>query len=67
MTELSPQEPAPHPGDAANPGADAPSRAFAGFRTERRVPATERREASPAGGDAALGFDTSARVEPDRL
>lgn len=48
-TELSPQESAPHPGNAAaNPGADAPTRAFAGFRTERRGPATERREALPA-------------------
>ncbi|MCV7029337.1 MinD/ParA family protein [Mycobacterium sherrisii] len=47
-TELSPQEPAPHAGDAANPGADAPTRAFAGFRTERRGPAAERREVPPA-------------------
>ncbi|ORW48574.1 MinD/ParA family ATP-binding protein [Mycobacterium parmense] len=31
----------------AEAGGDAPTRAFAGFRTERRVPAPERREAPP--------------------
>jgi MinD-like ATPase involved in chromosome partitioning or flagellar assembly len=29
-------------------GAEAPTRAFAGFRTERRVPAAERRDAAPS-------------------
>jgi MinD-like ATPase involved in chromosome partitioning or flagellar assembly len=35
---------------SADSGGDAPTRAFAGFRTERRVPAPERRQAAaPAG------------------
>jgi MinD-like ATPase involved in chromosome partitioning or flagellar assembly len=48
--DLSAQEPSQqHGGDQpADSGAEAPTRAFAGFRTERRVPATERREAQPA-------------------
>lgn len=46
-TELSGQEsPQQQSGDSA--AGEAPTRAFAGFRTERRVPATERREAQPA-------------------
>jgi MinD-like ATPase involved in chromosome partitioning or flagellar assembly len=48
--DLSAQEPSQqHGGDqSADSGAEAPTRAFAGFRTERRVPATEQREAQPA-------------------
>jgi MinD-like ATPase involved in chromosome partitioning or flagellar assembly len=41
---------------SADPGAEAPTRAFAGFRTERRVPATERREAPPAATPAPTGM-----------
>ena len=37
----------PAPPAAEGAGDDAPTRTFAGFRTERRVPAPERREAEP--------------------
>ncbi|MEE3063733.1 MAG: MinD/ParA family protein [Actinomycetota bacterium] len=50
--DLNPQEQPPAGETSADPNAEAPTRAFAGFRTERRVPATERREAPappPAG------------------
>ncbi|HUE35114.1 MAG TPA: AAA family ATPase [Mycobacterium sp.] len=44
----SPQRPAEHAGEPQAESGDAPTRAFAGFRTERRVPGHERREtASP--------------------
>jgi MinD-like ATPase involved in chromosome partitioning or flagellar assembly len=48
-TEMPHQAPPAHPGEA-NPesGDEAPTRAFAGFRTERRVPGPERREAPSA-------------------
>lgn len=54
-TQIPPQTPqtssAPAQQDAAEPqpesGGDAPTRAFAGFRTERRVPAPERQQAAP--------------------
>ncbi|SPM33001.1 MinD-like ATPase involved in chromosome partitioning or flagellar assembly [Mycobacterium rhizamassiliense] len=42
-TELRPQEPQ----QSAKAREDAPTRAFAGFRTERRVPAPEQRESPP--------------------
>ncbi|CDO86876.1 chromosome partitioning ATPase [Mycobacterium triplex] len=46
--DLNPQQ-QPSVGEVpADPNAEAPTRVFAGFRTERRVPATERREAPPA-------------------
>jgi MinD-like ATPase involved in chromosome partitioning or flagellar assembly len=37
-------------------GTEAPTRAFAGFRTERRVPAAERREAQPAAAPPPVGM-----------
>jgi MinD-like ATPase involved in chromosome partitioning or flagellar assembly len=41
--------PQQHPGEApAESGDETPTRAFAGFRTERRVPGPERRQAPPA-------------------
>jgi len=43
-TEMPPQHQSNEP---AEPEGDAPTRAFAGFRTERRAPAPERREAAP--------------------
>lgn len=43
-TEMHPQE---QPQQSAEAGEDAPTRAFAGFRTERRVPAPEQRESAP--------------------
>lgn len=51
-TQLPPQEPSASPsaenGDQSlADGGEAPTRAFAGFRTERRVPGPERREAAP--------------------
>ena len=51
-TQLPPQGPPPqHSGEPpAESGGEAPTRAFAGFRTERRLPAPERRETvSPTG------------------
>ena len=33
--------------ESGGSGADAPTRAFAGFRTERRVPGPERQQAAP--------------------
>lgn len=46
--EVAPQQ-RPSAGEAhADPNAEAPTRVFAGFRTERRVPASERRDAPPA-------------------
>ncbi|MCV7378664.1 ATPase [Mycobacterium alsense] len=41
-TQMAPQQPAEPTAD----GGEAPTRAFAGFRTERRVPAPERRKAA---------------------
>src|SRR5262245_48096655 len=41
--DLAPQEQQP----TVDPNVEAPTRAFAGFRSERRTPATERREAPP--------------------
>ncbi|OBF71544.1 ATPase [Mycobacterium sp. 852002-51613_SCH5001154] len=51
-TQLPPQElsalPSPeNTDDSLADGGEAPTRAFAGFRTERRVPGPERREAAP--------------------
>ena len=50
-TELSPQGPSQaqqYPGEPpAESGGEAPTRAFAGFRTERRLPGPERREVAP--------------------
>jgi len=44
-TQMPPQQrPAEPPADS---GAEAPTRAFAGFRTERRIPGSERRETVP--------------------
>jgi MinD-like ATPase involved in chromosome partitioning or flagellar assembly len=44
-TQLSPEGAQQHPGEPpAESGAEAPTRAFAGFRTERRVPGPDRRE-----------------------
>lgn len=43
-TEMAPQHSTEPPADSG----EAPTRAFAGFRTERRVPPTERREAAPS-------------------
>ncbi|MGZ4562384.1 MAG: MinD/ParA family ATP-binding protein [Mycobacterium sp.] len=43
----APPPPAPSADEALADGGDAPTRAFAGFRTERRVPGPERREAAP--------------------
>ncbi|MGO9381053.1 MAG: MinD/ParA family protein [Mycobacterium sp.] len=44
-TQMPPQQrPAEPPAES---GAEAPTRAFAGFRTERRVPGSERRETAP--------------------
>jgi MinD-like ATPase involved in chromosome partitioning or flagellar assembly len=55
-TELSGPEPSQqHVGDP-NPGADAPTRAFAGFRTERRAEGTERRPAQPAATPPPAGM-----------
>ncbi|WP_158018917.1 MinD/ParA family protein [Mycobacterium basiliense] len=54
------QLPQQYPGDQpVEPGGDAPTRAFAGFRTERRSP-------GPAEGPGALGVgpSTSAEVPP---
>ena len=51
-TEMPHEPPAQYPGQSPADGGDAPTRAFAGFRTERRVPGSERREAPappPAG------------------
>ncbi|MEE6135389.1 AAA family ATPase [Mycobacterium sp. 050128] len=50
--DLNPQEQQSAGETSSDPNAEAPTRAFAGFRTERRVTATERREAPappPAG------------------
>jgi MinD-like ATPase involved in chromosome partitioning or flagellar assembly len=58
-TQLPPQEPAQAPpqqraGDAsAESGGEAPTRAFAGFRTERRVPGPDRREMAPPAAPVA--------------
>jgi MinD-like ATPase involved in chromosome partitioning or flagellar assembly len=41
----SPQQSAEHAGESSGDSGDAPTRAFAGFRTERRVPGPEKREA----------------------
>jgi MinD-like ATPase involved in chromosome partitioning or flagellar assembly len=46
-TQLPPQQ---YPAEPAESGGEAPTRAFAGFRTERRVPASERREPAPPAG-----------------
>lgn len=51
-TQIPPQTPAaPAQQDAAEPqpesGGDAPTRAFAGFRTERRIPTPEHQQAAP--------------------
>ncbi|HWT49407.1 MAG TPA: MinD/ParA family protein, partial [Mycobacterium sp.] len=47
-TQMPPQQ---RPGEPpADPGSEAPTRAFAGFRTERRVPGPERRETAPPVG-----------------
>ncbi|ORA73026.1 ATPase [Mycobacterium heidelbergense] len=50
QTTQVPRQPAPQERTAeppAEPGAEAPTRAFAGFRTERRVPGPERRQTAP--------------------
>lgn len=48
----------PPPEPPAGPGDEAPTRAFAGFRTERRVPGPERRQAAAptAAGPAPAGM-----------
>lgn len=47
-TQFPPRGPVPPNAEpAGEPGGDAPTRAFAGFRTERRMPAPERREMAP--------------------
>ncbi|WAJ45993.1 MinD/ParA family protein [Mycobacterium sp. Aquia_216] len=48
--------PAPREQQSADSVAEAPTRAFAGFRTERRVPATERPAAQPAATPAPPGM-----------
>ncbi len=52
-TEMHQEPPAQYPGQPPADGGDAPTRAFAGFRTERRVPGSERQEA-PAPPPAGL-------------
>jgi MinD-like ATPase involved in chromosome partitioning or flagellar assembly len=53
----SPQQPAEHAGESPEEsGGDAPTRAFAGFRTERRVPGPERRETAAPTSSAAAGM-----------
>ncbi|OBH91821.1 ATPase [Mycobacterium sp. E2733] len=46
-TQLPPQELSANADESAADGGEAPTRAFAGFRTERRVAGPERREAAP--------------------
>ncbi|KKC02018.1 ATPase, partial [Mycobacterium nebraskense] len=51
-TQLPPQGPSASPSpenadESPSDGGEAPTRAFAGFRTERRVPGPEQREAAP--------------------
>lgn len=56
-TQFPPQGPVQHnaaPG--AEPVGDTPTRAFAGFRTERRQPAPERREPAPPPGPRPGGM-----------
>jgi MinD-like ATPase involved in chromosome partitioning or flagellar assembly len=43
----APPSPAPSADEALADGGEAPTRAFAGFRAERRVPGPERREVAP--------------------
>ena len=53
-TQMPPQHHAAEP--PADSGDEAPTRAFAGFRTERRVPGPERREAAPHTAPAPAGM-----------
>ena len=59
-TELRPQDasqqPAEHAGESSADFGDAPTRAFAGFRTERRVPGPERREPAAPTSPAPAGM-----------
>jgi MinD-like ATPase involved in chromosome partitioning or flagellar assembly len=71
-TQMAPQEPPQRPPaePPADSGNDAPTRAFAGFRTERRARAPERRDspAAPAHAPMPPGDSTPvtgiARVDP---
>ncbi len=69
-TQLPPQgAPQPQPDPAADPAVEAPTRAFAGFRTDRRWPAAQRREAPAPEAPQAPPWDSTpvtgiARVDP---
>jgi len=53
--QLPPQQPPPGEQQAGD-GGEAPTRAFAGFRTERRVHGPERREPAPPASPAPAGM-----------
>lgn len=67
--DLNPQEQQSAGETSADPNTEAPTRAFAGFRAERRPPATERREAPAPPPGAMPPWDSTPvtgipRVDP---